>query len=173
MMPERTIDELLRSWPRADYETDPYNLLLFMYGSEVETGPSGRFFCARGWNFDMECLYERGDYVRAFEDIVRITGHPRLVADMSDNFDPGYDACEIRYKLQGREKSLSARVDNDWADPKAVAAFMLDLESAIGDGQRFWAADNGQSSVLFFVHDAEAAKINALRERVLQRYVLA
>lgn len=173
MMPGRTVEELLVSWPRAEYEADPYNLLLFMYGSEVEAEPFGRYFCELGWNLDMECLTEAGDYVRAFTEIVRITGHPQLVQNMSDNFGLGAETCEIRYILNGREKITLARVNNDWADPKAVATFMLDLESTIGDGRHFWAADNGQSSILFFLKDAEAAKVNALREGILQRYVLA
>jgi hypothetical protein len=172
MMAGRSVDELLVSWPRADYETDPYNLLLFMYGGEVEAEPWGRYFCERGWNFDMECLSGRGDYVRAFTDIARITGHLQRVSDMVDNFSFNAGTCEIAYTLDGRRKVLRARVDNDWADPKAVAAFMLDLESAIGDGRHFWAADNGQASVLFYLTDAEAAKINALRRDILQRYVL-
>lgn len=170
MHPERTIDELLTSWPRADYESDPYNLILFMYGGEVEAEPWGRHFCDRGFNLDMECLAEAGDYVRALTEVARITGRQHLVSGMSDNFDIEAETAEIKYTLQGRQRALKAKVDNDWADPEAVAAFMRDLETAIGDGRRFWAADNGQASVLFFVTDAEAAKVNALRHDILVRY---
>ena len=169
----RTIDELLKSWPRADYETDPYNLILFMYGSDVEAEPWGRAFCERGWNFDMECVVEAGDYVRAFECILRTTGQEELVTLISDNFRFGTETCEIRYTIDGRERVLSAKINNDWADPEAVAAFVRDLEVAIDDGRHFWAADNGQTSILFFITDVEALKINALRAGVLERYVAA
>lgn len=171
--PGRTIDELLQSWAREDYEGDPWNLLLFMYGSEVEAEPWGRVFCERGWNFDMECLEQAGDYARAFAQIVRLTGRPDLVTDLSDDFDIDARTCEIRYAVQGRPRVLKARVDNDWADPAAVEAFVRDVEAAAGGDRRFWAADNGQASVLFFVTDAEAAKINALSSDILQRYVEA
>lgn len=167
----RTVEELLTSWPREQYESDPYGLLLFMYGSEVEAEPWGRYFFDRGWNFDMECLEGAGDYVRAFTQIVRITGQPERVTEMSDNFDFRAETCEIRYTINGQGRTLSARIDNDWADPKAVAAFVRDLQTAIGDGRRFWAADNGQASVLFFLTDAEAARVNSLRKDVLVPYV--
>lgn len=173
MAPGRSIDELLTSWPRADYESDPYNLILFMYGSEVEAEPRGRAFCERGWNFDMECLSEAGDYVLAFKEILRTTGQPQLATQISDNFDLDAEVCEIKYTMSGRQRVLSARVDNDWADPQAVAAFVRDIEVTLDDGRHFWAADNGQASILFFLTDAEAAQVNALRRDILQRYVAA
>ena len=171
LAPGRTLAELLTSWPRADYESDPYNLILFMYGSEVEAEPWGRFFCERGWNFDMECLSEAGDYAQAFTQILRITGQPQLATDISDDFSFKAKACVIRYSINGRQRVLQARIDNDWADPEAVASFVRDIESTIADGRRFWAADNGQASILFFLTDAEAGKVNALRKDVLMRYV--
>lgn len=173
MEPDRTIRELLESWPRDEYENDPYNLILFMYGSEVEAEPWGRKFCRRGWNFDMECLSEAGDYARAFQEIAGITGQPDLVKDLSDTFDIDADTCTITFSINGQRTEIEARIDNDWADPRAVAEFVLCLEAAIRDGRRFWAADNGQSSILFFLTDTEAAKINALRPEILVRYVNA
>lgn len=169
----RTIAELLMSWPRADYEADPYNLILFMYGSDVEAEPWGRAFCERGWNFDMECLEEAGDYARAFARIARATGAPELATNMSDNFRFDAESCEIRYTINGRERVLNAKVDSDWADPEAVGAFVRDIEATIGDGRHFWACDNGQASILFFLTGTEASKINALRDNVLTRYITA
>lgn len=169
LAPGRTVEELLTSWPREDYESDPYNLILFMYGSDVEAEPWGRAFCERGWNFDMECLVQKGDYVSAFENILRITGQPQIATGLSDNFNIAAKTCEIRYSLNGQPKVLKARIDNDWADPQAVAAFLRDIETAISDGRHFWAADNGQASILFFLTDAEAAKVNELRDDILVR----
>lgn len=170
LAPGRTVEELLVSWPRADYERDPFGLILFMYGSDVEVEPWERAFCERGWNFDMECLVEAGDYVTVFTQILRITGQPHLVTQMSDDFDMDAATAEIRYVIAGRPRTIRARVDGDWADPEAVAAFLADIETAIDDGRRFCAADNGQASILFFLTDGEADKVNALRQDVLVRY---
>lgn len=170
MGPGRTIEELLTSWARADYESDPYLLVLVMFGSEVEAEPWGRWFCERGWNFDMECLVQRGDYVRALTEILRITGQPGLATQLSDDFDIDKETARITYTMNGRPRTITARVDNDWADPNAIAAFMRDIETTIADGRHFWAADNGQAAVLFFLTDSEAAAINTLRDELLQRY---
>ena len=173
LAPGRTVEELLHSWSREAYETDPYQLLLFMYGGEVEAEPWGRAFCERVWNFDMECLAETGDYARAFEPVARITGRPGLVTGLSDDFDPRADTVRVRYEIEGEPRTLTARVDNDWADPHAVMAFARDIETAVGDGRRYWAADNGQSSVLMFLTDLEATAVNALRSDLLELYVPA
>lgn len=170
LQPGCTLEDLLLSWPRIDYERDPYNLLLFMYGSEVEAEPWGRAFCERVWNFDMECLTGAGDYVRAFRQILRITGQPQLASEMSDTFSFEADDCEIRYTINARRSVLKARVDNDWADPDAVSAFIHDVEAAIGDGRHFWAGENGQASVLLFLTGAEAAQLNALRQALVQPF---
>ena len=170
MEPGRTIAELLTSWARDDYESDPYLLLLVTFGSEVEAEPWGRFFCERGVNFDMECLVQRGDYVLAFTEVLRITGQPGLATLLSDDFDIDKETARITYTMSGRPRTITAKVDNDWADPAALAAFMRDIETTIADGRHFWAADNGQSAVLFFLTDPEAARINALRDELLQRY---
>lgn len=167
----RTIEELLSSWSREQYESDPYGLILFMYGSEVEEEPWERVFCERGWNFDMECLIQAGDYVHAFKRILAITGKPELVTAMSDTFRFEAEACEIQYTINGRQRVLAANVNNDWADYEAVAAFARDVETTIGDGRHFWGADNGQAVILFFLTDAEAAKVNALRPETFVRYV--
>ncbi|MEZ5945263.1 MAG: hypothetical protein R3C13_09045 [Hyphomonas sp.] len=169
MNPGRTIEELLHSWPRTEYEKDPYNLILFMYGSEVEEAPWGRNFCDRGWNFDMECLSDAGDYARALSAILRTTGQPDIITELSDNFDINAPTCEIRYLLNGRRRVVEAKVNHDWADPEALGTFLRDIEKTIEDGRSFWAADNGQSSILFFLTDLEGESINGLREDTLVR----
>ena len=170
LAPGRTIDELLDSWPRREYESDPWNLILLMYGCEVEAEPWGRFYCERAWNFDMECLENEGDYVRAFRQILRIAGATDQVTALSDDFDINKADCTIRYTIRGRQASIQAIVNSDWADPEAVITFVRDVEATVGDGRRFWAADNGQASILLFVTDAEAARVNAFRPGVLERY---
>lgn len=173
LAPGRTADELRLSWGDDYYESDPYGLLLFMYGGEVEEEPWGRIFCERAWNFDMECLEQPGDYARAFREIVRITGRPDLVTDLTDDFSLNAQTVTIRYTINGQPRAQQAQVDNDWADPDTVTAFVKDVEAAVGDDRRFWASDNGQSSTLFFITAAEAAKINALRPDLLERYTAA
>ena len=44
MLPERTLNELLLSFGREEYEGDPYQVLLTRLGGEVEAEPWGRRF---------------------------------------------------------------------------------------------------------------------------------
>ncbi len=55
-----TIDDLLYSFDRVEYENEPYDLILFMLGIKVEREPWGRSFCSHAWNLDMECIAGNG-----------------------------------------------------------------------------------------------------------------
>lgn len=59
-----TIDDFFLSWPREEYEKEPFDLILSKYGDEIEEEPWGRFFCDRAWKFDAECIEGTGDYAR-------------------------------------------------------------------------------------------------------------
>ena len=160
LSPERDIEQLLREWSRDAYETDPYGTLLFMYGSG---------YCQRGWDFDMECLTSEGDYVAALEPLVRITGQPDILTDLTDKLDVTANKWSVSYTINGQDRQLMARVDRDWVDPKVLDAFVQDIEMHIGNGMRFWYADNGQALTFFFLSDSEAKAINELRDGILMR----
>ncbi|EOV0071993.1 hypothetical protein ACOIWC_004284, partial [Vibrio vulnificus] len=49
-----TINDLLLSYSREEYESNPFDLILFVYGIEIEEEPWGRFVCDQAWNFDVE-----------------------------------------------------------------------------------------------------------------------
>jgi hypothetical protein len=50
--PGITVDDVLYSFDRKEYEKRPFDLVLFIFGAEVEREPWGRPFCSRVWNFD-------------------------------------------------------------------------------------------------------------------------
>ena len=89
LAPGRTIDELLQTWSREEYEKDPYQCLLFTYAIEVEAEPWGRWFTDKGWNWDTECINEPGSYVEILRNIERLTGQT-VFTSLSDtaNFAP-------------------------------------------------------------------------------------
>ncbi len=51
-----TIDDMMYSFDRKEYEERPFDLILFALGIEVEREPWGRSMCSRVWNFDTECI---------------------------------------------------------------------------------------------------------------------
>ena len=74
-----TIDDLLFSFGREDYEERPFELILFVLGIEVERAPWDRSVCSRVWNFDTECIDTTGDYVHIVKRLCQ-------VAEQSDRF---------------------------------------------------------------------------------------
>jgi hypothetical protein len=167
--PGVTIEDLLHSFNRETYETEPYDAILFMYCSEIERQPWGRAFTSAGWNFDTECLDAKGSYVHVMRHVVNLTGQPGLVSALSDDFDFDAPDCRIKYAINGVPRTLVARVRDDWADVEALLPFFRDLEQALADGRRFWAGDNGQSILVFLITDLTAGRINALKANTLTR----
>lgn len=159
-----TVDDLLYSWDRQDYENQPYDTLLFMLGSEVEREPWGRNVCDRAWNFDVECIEDTGSYVTILENLCRVAGIPDLITDVEDFVDIENETAWLKYTIDGRQRHFNIPVDNDWADPETVSAVMRDIER---DGKRFYGKDNGQASIWFYLDQTAADRLNALTGNAL------
>lgn len=160
-----TPDDLLYSYPREAYEKEPFDLLLFMFGIEVEREPWGRRICDKVWNFDTECIGQTGDYVRIVKALCALTGEPSFLTNVQDYVDLGRAEAWLKYTIAGREQSWSVEVNNDWADTLTLTYVMSDLER---NGKRFYAMDNGQAMILFFLDSQQAAELNQLSEAGLE-----
>lgn len=157
LAPGCTMDHLLKEFPRAAYERDPYDKLLFAYASEL---------CVRGLHFDMESVGCHGDYVVAFNGLIGITGETELVTDLKDHFDETSETWHITYKIKGEERRLIAESNRDWVDPKVLNDFLEDVEKSIDNGMSFRLAEVSDQTY-FFISDAEAAAINKLRRGMI------
>jgi len=160
-----TVDDLLLSWGREEYEDQPYDLLLFVLGSEVEREPWGRRVCDSAWNFDVECIEDTGSYVTIVESLCRVAGMPGLVSGLEDSVDFENETAWLRYTVDAQKRHFDIPVDNDWADPKTISVVMRDIER---DGMRFYGKDNGQSTVWFYLDHMTAQKLNALTGNMLK-----
>ncbi len=160
-----TVDDLLYSWDRREFESKPYDTLLFMLGSEVEREPWGRNVCDRAWNFDVECIEDIGSYVTIVENLSRVAGIADLVTDLEDFVDIENETAWLKYTIDGEKRHFNIPVDNDWADPDTVSAVMRDIER---DGKRFYGKDNGQASIWFYLDQRTADKLNALTGNALK-----
>jgi predicted transcriptional regulator len=165
-----TIDDLLHSFPREEFESAPYTTLLFMFGVEIEREPWGRHFSDVAWDFDYERIDGPGSYVAIVNELARITGRAGIVSNVTDNVDMRAPTATVTCTIGGKRRTLEAQMENDWADPEAVQTIARDIEAAVGDGRTYWAADNGQAVILFFISGETAAKVNALTNGALTRY---
>jgi hypothetical protein len=164
--PGVTIDELLYSFDREAYEEEPYDLILFVLGTEVERPPWGRSVCSSAWNLDMECICETGDYVTIVSRFCEVANLKSALTDIEDYVDIESGEAWLKYVVDGQPRHFKVKVDNDWADPDTIAAVMSDLER---DGFHFYGKDNGQATIWFYLNAETAAKLNQLTNGALQQ----
>lgn len=158
-----TVDDLLVPYSREEYERAPFDLILYVYGIEIEEEPWGRFYCDRAWNFDVEAIEDDGSYVEIFENFHRLTGNAKRVEGLQDRVDVEEGNAELRYEIDGKKRTFQPVVDNDWADPEVVDTVMADLREP---GYDFYAKDNGQASIWFYLAEEQAKALNDLADNV-------
>lgn len=170
LLPGRTVEELLQVWSRDEYEKDPYQCLLFTYAIEVEVEPRGRWFTGEGWNWDTECIGDPGSYVTVLRNFERLTGQ-EIFTELSDDARYGQSGtAHITYAIKAGEiRKQSVEINHDWADVQAVSEILHDVEQAIGDDRLYYAGDNGQAILVYFVQAETAARLNALKPGLLKR----
>lgn len=159
-----TVDDLLDSSDREEYESKPFDLILLVLGIEVQREPWGRWICSRAWNLDMECIEETGDYVHIVKRLCEVAGQPDLITHIEDFVDLESGRAWLKYTVAGESRNYTVTVDNDWADPDVIAKIIMDIEH---DGFRFYAKDNGQASIWYYLDSDTAQKLNRLANNAL------
>lgn len=154
-----TIDDLLRSWDRETYEKDPFGTIFFALGAELEGEPWGRNICDQVWNFDLECIEGEDSYVTIVKNLCRIAGNEAFLTDLEDRVELDADEAWLAYNVGNTRREHVIPMDDDWADSGTVAAVMRDIEHG---GAKFFAKDNGQASVLFYLRPDIALELNRL-----------
>ncbi len=159
-----TIDDFLNSFDRGAYEDKPFDLILFIYGVEIESEPWGRRFSNNAWDFDVECIEDNGSYIEIVKNFALLSNKLDKIENIKDSVDFEKEQAWVSYSIDGIEKRYEAKFDNDWADPITVASIMSDLTS---DGYSFYAKDNGQASIWFYLDDKAARKLNEYSNNAL------
>lgn len=144
--PGRTIDDLLVSFPREEYETLPYNLLLIMLGAEVED-ESGGTFTDTVCSFDAECIEDTGDYRFKVERLAEIAGGDLPIEDIRDAIDVEAGTARIECTLDGRTHEFEPRFDDDWFDPEVID-WLEQLLTSRGSTRRFFLYDSGDQNIV-------------------------
>jgi hypothetical protein len=160
------IDDLVYSFDREAYEGKPFDLILFVYGIEVEREPWGRHVCPRAWNFDTECIAAAGDYVRIVKRLCEISGDADYLTDVSDDVDPGSGKAWLKYRVKGKQREWDVEINDDWVDLMTLSYIIDDIER---DGKKFYFKDNGQAMILFYIDPASADELNKLSDDALKQ----
>lgn len=159
-----TVDDLIYSFDRSEYEEAPFDLILTVFGFDIESEPEERSICSRVWNFDMECIEATGDYTRIVKRLCKVADKPDCLEAVSDFFDLDAGEGWLRYKVTGIQRDWPLEVNEDWADTMTLSYVMDDIQSG---NCYFFARDNGQAMVLFYLSSEAAAQINILSNNSL------
>jgi hypothetical protein len=163
-----SVDDLLYSFDRSEFESKPFELILFALGIEVEREPWGRFVSDRAWNFDTECIEGDGAYVRIVDNLCRVAGARGLLSDVRDHVDLQSGEAWLEYTCDGNKRRWKVEVNDDWADSMTVSYVMDDIER---DGKRFYYKDNGQAMVVYYLDEGAAARLRELSPEPIEPVV--
>jgi hypothetical protein len=152
-----TIEDLLVSRTRADYERIPFRHLLRVLGDETEGARRGRRICPRAWTFDTECIVDARDYVPIVKRLAEMAGASDRLRDVEVEVR-GADAS-LRYVLDDEPRRVPIVIADDWADLQALCTIMAGLASG---EERFFGELEGQGAYLFFLTQAGEARVNEL-----------
>lgn len=139
--PGRTVDDLLISFPRERFESLPYELLITMLGSEVESRPCGRHFTDCIYTFDAECIEDHGDYRAQLRPLTRIAGGDLPIEDIRDAIDVEAGTARIEFTLDGRPHKFEPTIYDDWFDCQVIS-WLDTLLTSRDSTRRYFILDN-------------------------------
>jgi hypothetical protein len=116
------VEHLLNSFDRQRYESDPYELLLVMMGSEFEVEPFPRL-SENVWHLDTECIEDHGSYARVAERIQALAAPSLQLSDIRDYVDLEEQKASLSFRLKGKEVLWNAEVNDDWIDAAILSNF--------------------------------------------------
>ncbi|MBK1855240.1 hypothetical protein JO972_09750 [Verrucomicrobiaceae bacterium 5K15] len=123
LRPEFSVDDLLSSWGRAEYEEPGFSMTLVGVGMTQEEPP----WTPRSknlWHFDTECIEDHGSYVDIAKRMVEMADGSLPLTDIEDYVDIEEKKAWLSFKLDGKPIRFDCEVDNDWVDSKVFGHFV-------------------------------------------------
>jgi len=158
----RTVEELLISWDRADYESEPFRLLLSTLGGEVEEEPWERYFSNDIWRLDAECIEGNESYAYILYRMKMLAGSGFDVSNVSSQLDLESQSAELRFDFHGEAITLVPEVNDDWIDPKILSNISLLTQRAELNGGFTYLDLGGQDCLIGFATKEELRMLNEL-----------
>lgn len=125
MEPGRSIEELLESFGREQYEEDDYDDLLFVLSNEVETGPgAGASYTRQLYSFDTECIEDDGDYAKITNRFAEMFRDEFEISCIEDKVDWDTKTAELSFQCHGKKYFIEPEFQNDWFDAKVLGLFL-------------------------------------------------
>ena len=123
---EFSVDDLLSSWDRADYEEPGFSMTLVGVAMTQEESP----WKPRSdslWHFDTECIEDHGSYVNIAKRMVEMAGGSLPLTDIEDYVDIEDGKAWLSFKLDDKSIKIDCAVEDDWVDSKVFSHFVRAL----------------------------------------------
>lgn len=163
-----TVNDLLESWDRSEYEKSGYNTVLVGLGMTEEQAP-WRSRCVNLWHFDTECIEGPGSYKRIAERMMELAQGSLQLEDISDQVDLESGKASFSFRFNGNDITIDCRVDDDWVDAVIFASFVEMLRKS--DPSRVYIHFDlgGQDGLIGCVSraDFESLRKNGVRFKLL------
>lgn len=117
-----TVQDLLESWSRENFEKPGFNLTLVGLGM-TEERPPWRNHSVNVWHFDTECIEDNGSYVRIAQRMAEMTQGSLVIENVRDQVDLEAGIANLSFEHSGHPVSLDFKVNDDWVDPKILSYF--------------------------------------------------
>ena len=118
-----TINDLLKSWSREEYEVRQWDTILVGLGM-TEEAPPWRPRCETLWHFDTECIEDHGDYAAIVKRMTGLTNGSLPLVNIEDHVDIENGEAWFSFTLNGQLVRVDASVDGDWVDASVFKTFV-------------------------------------------------
>lgn len=156
------IDFLLDEFDRHEYESDPFECILYVYGSEHEE-PDGTWKqnCNDIFLLDTECIEDNGAYVNILGKFRDLSKDVFKISNTKDFVDFDSSKAWVSFDFQGIEYRWDIRLDDDWFDVGLIDK-INDLVIKSGSQKRFYTFSQDQNLLVVFLDNVVVKKLNAL-----------
>ena len=134
-----SIDDLLKSFDREKFDSQPYLFLLTVMGGESRKEPFDDFSDAI-WLLDYDRTFKHpvaGAYVKIAAKMSRLSGGTMPISDARDAINIAEGKAWLSFGLDGMPYRWDFNVTADRLDDRVLAKF-ADLLKLVGAGKRFF-----------------------------------
>jgi len=123
LAPPFSVEELLESWNRQDYEKEGFDLVLVGLGMTEEKEP-WRNHCVNLWHFDTECIEDSGDYKSIAARMMEMSQGSLMLQNIEDHVDVEKNQAWLSFTFRGKPIKFECEVKDDWVDPAVFGRFV-------------------------------------------------
>lgn len=161
LRPDLSIDELLSSWDRAEYEKPGFSMTLVGVGMTQEA-PPWKPRSENLWHFDTECIDGHGAYADIAKRMAELSGGSLNLTNIKDYVNIKEGKAWLSFKLDGKTIKIDCTIDNDWVDPKVFGHFVRLLANKDPSKIYFYYDLEGQDCIIGCVNHENYQKLRKI-----------